>query len=240
MITEISELAWSKDLSKVDEIRKSIPKEVDNIILYLGGLPEERMTLILEGMLNDLYINYFSIDREVRELHKEERDKLRPIKNVIYEAICLLLGKSKSRLNLECSQEFINNWISKVEYFPFGEAKKVDARHKRIDNIPKQEIDTEALKTYFKSKFKGMGGSMDYFSVFTDDLKTLKQPIDFARVALMCHEGRQMNDSRPAAFSKWYRTFCEIVGCIHTTMDNKNKIRSNIPQNMKDRFSYLG
>ena len=120
MITEISELAWSKDLSKVDEIRKSIPKEVDNIILYLGGLPEERMTLILEGMLNDLYINYFSIDREVRELHKEERDKLRPIKNVIYEAICLLLGKSKSRLNLECSQEFINNWISKVEYFPFG------------------------------------------------------------------------------------------------------------------------
>jgi hypothetical protein len=106
--------------------------------------------------------------------------------------------------------------------------------------IPQQEVDTEVLKTYFKPKFKGMGGNLDYFSVFTDDLKTLNQPIDFARVALMCYEGDQMNSLRPAAFSKWYRTFCKIVGCIHTTMDNKNKIRSNIPQNMKDRFSYLG
>jgi hypothetical protein len=239
MITRIEKLAWNKDYTEVEQIREAIPFEVKKLLNHMEGLSEERMITSLERNLNNLYVAYFSIDKELKELPKEERDNLRAIKNVIYEAISVLISRSKLELNIQCSQEFIYNWINKVDYFPFGEAKKVDARHKRIDNIPKQEIETEALKTYFKSKFKGMGGSMDYFSVFTDDLKTLKQPIDFARVALMCYEGRQMNDSKPATFSRWYRTFCKIVGCIHTTMDNKNKIRSNIPQNMKDRFSYL-
>lgn len=240
MITRIEKLAWSKDANEVEQIRESIPFEVEKLLFHMEGLTEERMINSLERNLNRLYIAYFSTDKELKESPKEKRDNLRPIKDVIYEAICVLMSCAKRELNIECTQEFINNWISKVEYFPFGEAKKIDIRNKSIESAPIQEVETEALKTYFKSQFKGMGGNLDYFSVFTDDLKTLKQPIDFARVALMCYEGDQMNSSRPATFSKWYHTFCKIVGCIHTTMDNKNKIRSNIPQNMKDRFSYLG
>ena len=134
MITRIEKLAWSKDSTEVEQIREAIPFEVEKTLNRMEGLSEERMITSLERNLNNLYIAYFSIDKELKELPKEKRDKLRPIKNVIYEAISVLMSRSKLELNIQCSQEFIYNWINKVDYFPFEEVReiKMDARYKGI------------------------------------------------------------------------------------------------------------
>lgn len=119
MTIEIEKLVWSKDLSIVNKIREDIPIEVDKIISHLRALPDERKPLSLERTLNNLFLSYFSVDVDCRKLPKEERDTLRPIKNVIYEAICLLMSRVKRELNINCSQQFINKWRGKVSYFPF-------------------------------------------------------------------------------------------------------------------------
>lgn len=134
MITRIEKLAWNKNTKEVEQIREAIPFEVKKLLNHMEGLSEERMITSLERNLNNLYIAYFSIDKEIRELPKEERDNLRPIKNVIYEVICELTNRAKFEIKIECSQEFIYSWINKVEYFPFEEVReiKIDTRYKGI------------------------------------------------------------------------------------------------------------
>lgn len=101
-------------------------------------------------------------------------------------------------------------------------------------------IDKEALGAYFSPRFKGMGnGNLDYLSMFVDELKTPRSRKEFAQIAALCYEGRQMNDRKPRTFAKWRDTFGEIVGRDLGTYDSKEKLLDDIDRNLKNLFSYL-
>jgi len=103
---------------------------------------------------------------------------------------------------------------------------------------PERIIDSERLKGFFNSTFKGMGnGNIDYLSTFIDELKRDRTAKAFAQIALMCYNGKQMNDRKPKTFSEWYSIFCECVMCEKKTY--KPKDLSPITENIEKLFNYL-
>jgi len=109
---------------------------------------------------------------------------------------------------------------------------KDEVKHPRI-------IDTETLKIYFKPTFKGSGSNINQFNSFVDELNTEKTPKEFAQIALMCFEGKQMNDRKPKTWKIWLETFYNCVGCVKVNYDNKNNLRNSTGDNLKKLFSYL-
>jgi len=105
---------------------------------------------------------------------------------------------------------------------------------------PQRVIDAEIIKPLFKSTFKGMGNNnMNYFDTFIDELKTDRTVKEFAQIALMCFEGKQMNDRKPSTWKKWLGMFYNCVGCVKVNYDNKNNLRKSTSNNLKKLFSYL-
>ena len=108
---------------------------------------------------------------------------------------------------------------------------------------PPRRINSEKLSEYFKPQFKGMGnGTINHFETFIRDLEPERTKKDFAYIAKMCVDGKQMNDRKPKNgkrpnFNKWYSLFCEFTGCEKGTY--KPNDLTEIPDNLKRIFSYL-
>jgi hypothetical protein len=101
-----------------------------------------------------------------------------------------------------------------------------------------QVIDTEKLKDYFNSTFKGMGNNnLNYFQSFVSELEKDRTAKAFAQIALMCYDGKQMNHRKPKTWSEWYGIFCECVQCEKKTY--KPKDLNPIPENIEKLFNYL-
>ncbi len=105
------------------------------------------------------------------------------------------------------------------------------------DNESKR-IDTDDLKKQFKSKFYGVGNSIDWFSRLIDDLKTLKTITDYSRVALMIFDSDYFRGNY-STFNKWLVDFCRIVNvrCPREKSPNKYKIADD--DKLKQKFNYL-
>lgn len=100
-------------------------------------------------------------------------------------------------------------------------------------------IDSERLKQYFRSSFKGMGkNNFDYYSSMIDELKKGRSTKEYAQIALIIYESDKLNDRKPATFLAWYRIFCNCIGCTYSKNYKPSKLK-NIPQNLYNLFSYL-
>ena len=105
-------------------------------------------------------------------------------------------------------------------------------------NATEREIKTFELEIYFNASFKGIGEyKINHFEKMVEDLKHNRTAREFAQIALLIHESKQMNSRRPPHFSKWHLIFCECVGCEHVKYDPKD-LRP-IRKNVQSLFSYL-
>jgi hypothetical protein len=96
----------------------------------------------------------------------------------------------------------------------------------------------EKLKDYFKATFKGMGnGAIDYSKLMIEELQVNRSRKELAQIALMIFNSDQKNNRVPSNFSKWYKIFCECVGCKMAKY-HKNKLNP-IPENLRKIFNYL-
>lgn len=105
-------------------------------------------------------------------------------------------------------------------------------------NSPRSIKENE-LKDCFILSFKGGGsGNIDYFKDnLLPDLQQNWNDKDFARIALMIYDsGKLMSAMRPNTFTKWYKKFCELVGCgFHKYKPNA----LNPDERLKKAFYYL-
>jgi len=84
----------------------------------------------------------------------------------------------------------------------------------KADETPQRVIDVEQLKDYFIASFKGIGnGNINFFDMMIEELKMERSSKDFARIALMIYNSKKMNHNRLSTFAKWYKIFCNCVGC---------------------------
>lgn len=115
------------------------------------------------------------------------------------------------------------------------------SKEKHENNTPPQRnIDVDSLRGCFTLAFKGGGnGNMDYFTDnLLPDLKANRSDKEFAKIAFMIYEsGKLISSMRPNTFKKWYKKFCELVGCgFHE--DYKPSILK-ADDNFKRTFYYL-
>jgi hypothetical protein len=99
-------------------------------------------------------------------------------------------------------------------------------------------IDSERLKEYFSGRFKGMGGSINYFDTMIEELKTDRTGKEFAQIAYMIHRSGKMNDRKPEPFAKWYKIFCECIG-INPSNGYKPNNLNEPSEALKKLFNYL-
>lgn len=105
---------------------------------------------------------------------------------------------------------------------------------------PQRTIKVEDFKTYFKPSFFGVGnGAINYFEWMIEHLQQERNKIEFAQIALMIFESNKALKPNPKQkkFSKWYRIFCECVGCDKSTY-KLNDLKP-IPDNLTKLFNYL-
>jgi len=114
-----------------------------------------------------------------------------------------------------------------------------------LTNQPIQEhktINKEELGKYFKAQFKGFGGAnINYLDMFVSHLETqlpISSKKDIGYIALLCYNGKNLNDHKPATFQEWYRIFCECLGVEHVKNYSKKNF-VNPPDNIKNTFNYL-
>ena len=104
---------------------------------------------------------------------------------------------------------------------------------------PNREINSERLRDYFISSFKGMGNrTINHFDTMIDELKTDRTGIEFAKIAYMIYTSDKMTARKPNTFSKWYRKFCECIGVIPVKGYKPNKLK-NQSEKLKKLFSYI-
>lgn len=113
--------------------------------------------------------------------------------------------------------------------------------NKRIKELPKVEIDVEALKLYFKPNFTAPSDTSN-FDTFIDDLRgelpTYKDN-DIAAVSLLIYESNRLhNYKKPKTFSKWFNAFCKMINHNNSTYYKPCKLKDKKEQHIKT-FYYL-
>ena len=99
-------------------------------------------------------------------------------------------------------------------------------------------IDSEKLKKYFDTTFKGMGNrNINYFNILFEHLQQERTAKEFAQIALMCYECDVMSEKKPKIFRKWHKIFCDCVGCEYVKYD-PCKLRKP-KDNLKATFYYI-
>lgn len=101
-----------------------------------------------------------------------------------------------------------------------------------------REIDSEQLKHYFKPSFRGIGKGniIDFYPSLVEKLKTERNAKDFAFIAKMIYDSPH-HANRQNTFSKWHRTFCNIVGCPYVKYKPNQLAQPS--EALKEEFSSL-
>lgn len=92
------------------------------------------------------------------------------------------------------------------------EPQQIKPPQNHIRQFTDEQIDI--LKSYFVSTFKGMGNSANYFDEnLLIDLKKDREGIAYAKIAKLIYESeRSVKGFKTKPFSKWYETFCNLMG----------------------------
>jgi len=132
-------------------------------------------------------------------------------------------------------KSFLDEHVSKNDVSQIQQPSQSTITDNPIRQFTDEQIDL--LKIYFVSTFKGAGKNINYFEMFIEGLKIDRTPKEFAQIAALCYYGEQMNNKKPNTFKRWYKIFCECVGCeIKSYTPNKLK---NPKEQIKKLFNYL-
>jgi len=103
----------------------------------------------------------------------------------------------------------------------------------------RRQVNEEGLRPYFASTFKGMGnGNINHFTTLVEELKTDRTAKEFAQIAYMIYQSKQMNDRRPSTFAGWYKIFCENIEIKQSRGYKPNSLK-NPSEAIKKLFNYL-
>ena len=153
---------------------------------------------------------------KLKPLYKEHKFNLSLNDSMLCEAYINFLEKLKNEL--QPNPNFHPNGVNETDIKP-------------------RVINSDELKSYFKPTFKGMGnGNINYFDVLIEELKNNRSNKEFAQIACIIHKSDKTNDRKPKQFSKWYKIFCECVGCDVKKYCPKDLKPSN---NIQKLFNYI-
>jgi hypothetical protein len=100
-------------------------------------------------------------------------------------------------------------------------------------------IDIDKLNPYFISTFKGMGnGIINHFDTMMEELKTNRTAKEFAQIAYLIYQSKQMNNRKPNTFADWYKIFCKNIGIEQVKGYKPNNLK-NPSDAIKKLFNYL-
>ena len=163
--------------------------------------------------------------------HKAETQIFEPYN--FYEWIFEWTKDTENEINKYFDSLHIKEPITFVEKSTLNNVIKKD-----FEVSTNQVINESKLEEYFNASFRGFGeNNINYFKKMVEDLELNRTPREFAQIALLIYESKQMNSRRPPHFSKWHLIFCECVGCKHVKYDPKD-LRP-IRKNVQSLFSYL-
>jgi hypothetical protein len=134
--------------------------------------------------------------------------------------------------------------VDKATKYDKEDNKSEDKKSQDIAKTqPSKRLINEAqLKECFTLNFKGGGNSktkIDYFSEYLmPDLNIDRSDKEFAKIALSIHQGEKLIPTQKSIpFSKWYQTFCNLVGCGYHKEYKPNKLI--LDDEFKRKFNYL-
>lgn len=208
----------------------------------------------LYDMVNDTFEQMFSpewvwmpeksiqeyIIKVVADFHNHN-EKIFFVRN-LRKSIVDRIGESNSlmkRVDKDRYNKFYNisEWICTLN-LENGVSEITKKKSESQTEKSQRVVNSDKLKDYFVSTFKGMGnGTINHFNTMIDELKTDRIAKEFAQIALMIYDSGKLNDRKPKAFAKWYELFCECIGCEKKTY--KPKDLKPLPENLKKLFNYL-
>lgn len=163
--------------------------------------------------------------------------------NYDYRCFITEIGEIKER-SLESKYELYYSDIENIENaiiqaeseqtVPTSDNKKKQSKI----NKRKRVVNEEDLKLYFVSSFKGMGNdNINYFEKMIYELKTDRSTKEFAQIAYLIYNSKQMNQRKLGTFSKWLRIFYNEIDVSH--IDYKPNKLKNPNEKLTKLFNYL-
>lgn len=120
-------------------------------------------------------------------------------------------------------------------------ADEIDLQRNMLTNSTEESpsIDSESLKGYFISSFKGMGnGNFNYFDSLIEDLKMERNMKEVAQIAYMIYQSDKLNNRKPNTFADWYRIFCKHTNNTYSINYKPSNLK-NITYSLRRIFAYL-
>lgn len=192
---------------------------------------------------------YLNPDRSDFEKLKEQKNRLSNYSSFLYAfEIETLYFSEDAGLEIKYTDhtgKIVTTKYSRLSYIPdydlvsttYDQVIK-ESGIKCSSNADNKVIDAKMLEQYFKPQFKGMGGGINKFATFMQDLQGERTAKDFAKIAWLAYEGKFMNDRRPGSFSKWLSIFFKAIG-IQGKYGYKPCELEDIDDSTKKIFSYL-
>ena len=205
-------------LSSQIRLMRELPFDTLAEVMHHAVRQDHRVSMEYLKTFREKY-HWCFITHQRREIDKDEKDviHLSELKAIICDWIDGAVHK-----------EFLQRKCFKLDLFDFLQKIKLDlpVEYKNklshlddvqpIDNlklankekIEHNKIDEERLKAYFRISFQRNG-----IETLKQLLKNDHDPKGYAMIAHQIYISKHFRKEDFRGFSKWYRTFCEIVGC---------------------------
>lgn len=110
------------DKDAINKARESMQSEIARFISDLSQKQTQFITPITEEVTGDLLLHYYLVRKKVNPLSRN--DEWRVVLNLFYETIVLVKNVVK-KMGILYSENFVNEWINRVDYFPFDLPKQI-------------------------------------------------------------------------------------------------------------------
>lgn len=236
----------SRPLVLPDDVLLDIRNNVSFVEVSLIGFLDYQEQFVLSWFgQNDKCLD--QLDKELNQKATKLRLKIQQYEHKLYKKQA---ASDKVALHINYTQRAIKD--KKAMGLNTGELNESMEHYKLLENeISLQQvmdnkavdeaptIDSDGLKEYFISSFKGMGnGNLNNFDNLIEDLKHKRTMKEVAQIALLIHQSDKLNSRRPNTFAEWYRIFCKFTNNTYSP-DYKPSNLKNIPDSLKKVFSYI-
>jgi hypothetical protein len=79
---------------------------------------------------------------------------------------------------------------------------------------------------------------INHFDTMMEELKTNRTAKEFAQIAYLIYQSKQMNNRKPNTFADWYKIFCKNIGIEQVKGYKPNNLK-NPSDAIKKLFNYL-
>ena len=236
----------SRPLVLPDDVLLDIRNNVSFVEVSLMGFLDYQEQFVLSWFgQNDKCLE--QLDKELNQKATRLRLKIQKYEHRLYtkhaasDKVALHINytqraiKDKKAMGLKTSE--LNDSIEHYKLLENDVSLQQAIDKKVVDESP--TIDSEALKDYFISRFKGMGnGNLNNFDNLIEDLKHNRTKKEVGQIALLIYQSDKLNSRKPNTFSEWYRLFCKFTNNTYSPNYKPSNLK-NIPDSLKKVFSYI-